>query len=125
MNPENISKTALLPSTTPIAWTRGLREDGTWDDRGTFGTSGGYIVFMGGNVMRVSSDQSSEAHQRILPGGNVMPVSDLASEGGRLRRPDGTPTANILEALPPGSRVVGSGPATLHGSTGFEGEGGE
>ncbi len=93
-----------MPSWTPIAWTRGLREDGTWDERGTFGTSGGFVVFLGGNVAR---------------------VSDLASEGGRLRRPDGTPTANILEALPPEARVVGSGPATLHGSTGLQREGGE
>src|SRR5690606_31632429 len=39
-----------MRSTTPIAWTRGLREDGTWDPRGVYGSSGGFVVFLGGNV---------------------------------------------------------------------------
>lgn len=81
------------PSTTPIAWTRGLREDGTWDRDGVFGGRGGHIVFMGGNVR----------FQKNLHGDN------------QLLRPDGTRTSNILETLPPGTRVVGQGPASLHG----------
>lgn len=89
-----------MRSTTPIAWTRGLREDGTWDERGAFGSSGGFVVFLGGNVAR---------------------YSDL-SEGDFIRRPDGTRTVNILEALPPEAEVVGSGPASLNGSTGSGGE---
>ncbi len=93
-----------MPSTTPIAWTRGLREDGTWDESGAHGSSGGHIVFLSGSVIY---------------------ASDLGRDGGRLTRPDGTPTANILEALPPEARVVGSGQVTLHGSTGSPGEGGE
>src|SRR5690606_16231989 len=43
--------TVDMPSTTPIAWTRGLRLDGTWDEEGVYGTDGGHIVFLGGNVM--------------------------------------------------------------------------
>ncbi len=86
-----------LPSTTPIAWTRGLREDGTWDKQGSLGGAGGYIVFMGGNVTY---------------------YENLNAGGGQLRRADGTRTANILEALPPEVRVVGAGPGTLHGTQG-------
>ncbi|MCF3651926.1 type II secretion system protein [Synoicihabitans lomoniglobus] len=46
-------------STTPLAFTRGLRSDGTWsgdgaseDDvnRGVYAETGGHIVFLGGNV---------------------------------------------------------------------------
>ena len=39
-------------SNTPIAYTRGLKDDGTWDTaKGVYGTDGGgLIVFMAGNV---------------------------------------------------------------------------
>lgn len=73
-----------LPSTTPIAWTRGLQPDGTWAKHSPYGTEGGHIVFLGGNV----------AFYR-----------NLSDDGGQLIRPDGTKTANILEALPSGCRI--------------------
>lgn len=40
------------PSTTPIAWTRGLESTGgLWaTDNAIYGSEGGHIVFMGGNV---------------------------------------------------------------------------
>lgn len=39
------------PPSTPVAFTRGLRTDGTWDpDNGVYGDTGGYVVFLGGNV---------------------------------------------------------------------------
>ena len=39
------------PATTPIAFTRGLTAQGTWDrDRGVYHQDGGHIVFLGGNV---------------------------------------------------------------------------
>ena len=39
------------PSTTPIAFTRGLTAQGVWDrDRGVYRQEGGHIVFLGGNV---------------------------------------------------------------------------
>lgn len=39
------------PSTTPIAWTRGLDATGLWvADNAIYGAEGGHIVFMGGNV---------------------------------------------------------------------------
>ena len=47
------------PGTTPLAFTRGLRSDGTWagsgtseedPTRGVYGETGGHVVFLGGNV---------------------------------------------------------------------------
>ena len=39
------------PANTPIAYTRGLTVEGTWDrDRGTYRADGGHVVFIGGNV---------------------------------------------------------------------------
>jgi type II secretory pathway pseudopilin PulG len=84
-----------MPPTTPIAWTRGLREDGTWGADGVYGPEGGHIMFLGGNVQF---------------------FRDLISTP--LVRPDGTTTSNILETLPTTARVVGSGAGTLHGARG-------
>ncbi len=72
------------PSTTPVAWTRGLQPDGTWAKHSPYGERGGHIVFLGGNI----------AFYR-----------NLTDDGGQLIRPDGTKTANILEALPLGCRI--------------------
>ncbi|CAM3164562.1 hypothetical protein [Rariglobus hedericola] len=74
-----------MPSSTPIAWTRGLQLDGTWAKHSPYGTDGGYIVFMGGNV----------AFYR-----------NLISDDDKLLRFDGKgKTSNILDALPPGCRI--------------------
>jgi len=44
------------PSSTPIAFTRGIKADGTWDTTaGTYGSEGGMIVFIGGNVTQFKS----------------------------------------------------------------------
>lgn len=76
--------TTRMPPTTPIAWTRGLQPDGTWATHSPYGSEGGYIVFIGGNVGF---------------------YRDLKS-GDELVRFDGTGiTSNILEALPPGTRI--------------------
>ncbi|MDR1590682.1 MAG: hypothetical protein LBR92_01645 [Puniceicoccales bacterium] len=38
-------------STTPFAFTLGLREDGKWDERaGLYGSKGGYVVYCNGHV---------------------------------------------------------------------------
>ncbi len=84
-----------MPFTTPIAWTRGLRPDGKWDAAGVYGTEGGHIVFLGGNV-QFYKDLGSDKDPRLLG-------------------IDGKPTSNILDTLPPGTRIVGSGPGSLDG----------
>lgn len=73
---------ANMPPTIPIAWTRGLRADGTWSTHSPYGTSGGHIVFLGGNV-HFYRDVKNEL----------------------VRFSDGAPTSNILEALPPGTLI--------------------
>jgi prepilin-type processing-associated H-X9-DG protein len=38
-------------ATTPLAFTRGLCTDGTWDEQaGLYGSKGGYVVFCDGHV---------------------------------------------------------------------------
>lgn len=69
---------------TPIAWTRGLQADGTWSKDSPHEGEGGYIVFLGGNITPF-----------------IKSLKDHP-----LRRHDGNgTTTNILEALPPGSRI--------------------
>lgn len=84
------------PPNTPVAWTRGLRRDGTWDAKaGVYGAEGGHIAFLSGSVQF---------------------FRDLSAAG--LRTRDGQPTTDILKTLPAGARVVGAGPGTLHGAEG-------
>lgn len=88
--------TADDPSTTPIAWSRGLHLDGTWDPGAYLtGAGGGYIVYLDGKVRFYRNPGSG----------------DLGQPVGR----DGEKTFNILETLPPGTRVVGGGPGSLDG----------
>jgi len=77
--------TTADPATTPIAWTRGLQPDGTWAAHSPYGNRGGHILFLSGKVQF---------------------FRNLTTDGGQLTRHDGSgPTANILEALPPGARI--------------------
>jgi hypothetical protein len=77
--------TTAAPASTPIAWTRGLRSDGTWSSHSPFGTDGGHIVFLGGNVQW---------------------FRNLTSKENQLLRFDGKgTTSNILDTLPPGTRI--------------------
>lgn len=78
------------PSTTPIAWTRGLEANGRWQGLdgnrpGVYGDEGGYIVFLDGHI---------EFHK------------DLSRDGGRLvHYQTGAPTADVREAIGPGAVV--------------------
>lgn len=100
------------PPTTPIAFTRGLRSDGTWSDegssdddpnRGVYGGTGGYIVFLGGNVEFYSS------------------IDD------RLVSNSGRPTSNLRQAVPNRSTVrilgmdSGNGVASPNGTSALAG----
>lgn len=68
------------PATTPVAFTRGLRTDGTWNGAGTrdddlaigaYGDAGGHVVFLGGNV------QYYPRLEDALIGNSGRPTSDL------------------------------------------------
>ncbi len=80
------------PATTPIAFTRGLTAQGTWDrDRGVYRETGGHIVFLGGNV---------QYYQTI---------------DNRLTNTLGKPTNDIRETIPApaggNQRIYGKGSA--------------
>lgn len=85
---------ANLPSTTPLAWTRGLDlETGRWRPDSPYGGEGGHIVFLGGNVTFYRTLQNST--------------------GGELVSRDGQPTHRIRDALPPNARIASDpGPST-------------
>lgn len=73
--------TVEAPQATPIAWTRGLQADGTWAKHSPYGSRGGYIAFLSGQV-------------RFF--------ENLNENGGQLSRFKGNgTTGNIFEALPP------------------------
>ena len=81
------------PSTTPIAWTRGLTTSGTWSapnaaSPGVYGSEGGHIVFLDGHVVF---------------------YENLTNNGGQLiHYLTKQPTANIQEALSPGAEAFDS-----------------
>lgn len=73
------------PSTTPVAFTRGLTTAGTWDaEAGVYKDEGGHVAFLGGNV------QFYKAIEEKFVGNNGKPTSDLtraipAPTGGNQR----------------------------------------
>lgn len=69
------------PPTTPVAWTRGLRPDGTWAPDSPFGQKGGHVMFLSGEV-------------RFFREGRL----ELVGRDGRI-------TKDIRDALPEGMRV--------------------
>lgn len=79
------------PSTTPVAWTRGLRSNGRWapltdDYPGVYGEKGGFIAFLDGHVKW---------------------YGNLNENGGLLTHYiTRKPTSNILDALPPYASVL-------------------
>ncbi|RRJ96210.1 type II secretion system protein [Opitutaceae bacterium TAV4] len=84
-----VGLTATDSSTTPIAWTRGLQAGGAngWDDK-TFpwGTDGGHISFLGGNVGWYST-------QTIKAGNSLIMGNSKGTNAGKV-------TADINDTLP-------------------------
>jgi prepilin-type N-terminal cleavage/methylation domain-containing protein/prepilin-type processing-associated H-X9-DG protein len=77
------------PSTTPIAWTRGLRLNGTWDPATSpYEGKGGHIVFLDGHV---------KWYKRL---DSTLPHNQLTRYGTNIS------TTSILEALPPGACIL-------------------
>lgn len=87
---KGISVNANL-STTPVAWTRGLRPNGKWASLtdtppGVYGDKGGFIAFLDGHVKW---------------------FNNLNENGGLLTHYiTRKPTSNILDALPPHASVL-------------------
>lgn len=78
------------PATTPVAFTRGLQPSGTWSEtKGVYGDAGGFVAFLGGNVV----------FRRSLTTGEDALVAS-----------NGKPTPNILQALPYRSAATAQNP---------------
>lgn len=77
--------TANDPSTTPVAFTRDLAATGTWPTTAPYGTDGGHVVFLGGNVTFFRNTSSAFIGNRSSNGQQVT---------------------NFAAALPTGARVV-------------------
>lgn len=73
-----------MPPSTPVAWTRGLQPDGTWAAHSPYGTAGGHVAFLSGEVKFFK---------------NLTLKNGLARFDGR------GPTTDIRKALPPGVRI--------------------
>jgi len=95
------------PSTCPLAYTRGLKEDGEWDiAAGTYQAEGGHIAFIGGNVVYYKNLTETENQQ----------VKAKAS--GAASR-----TSNIKEALPYRTnrvKIYATSPAIIGSITGTD-----
>jgi prepilin-type N-terminal cleavage/methylation domain-containing protein len=87
------------PATTPVAFTRGLLADGSWDAaNGTYKAVGGHIAFLGGNV-QFYSNTSDAANQLTLNSGRkgssvlqALPYTTIAANNPRVYA---TPPAGV------------------------------
>lgn len=96
-----------LPSTTPIAFTRGLTLQGVWSNQGSnsvYGGDGGHIVFLGGNV---NFFRDIQGNNRLVggPAGGTDGRTQVITEAVRAAG-----TANTRALLP------GSGTGSITGN---------
>jgi len=84
------------PSATPVAWTRGLRFDGTWAPNSPWHGAGGRIAFLDGHVEWFEKISTASRE-------NSLSIYPLRENGGR-------PTSDIREALPPGAVILSAVP---------------
>lgn len=93
-SPLSFAFTSIIPtdapaSTTPIAWTRGLRTDGTWDPKTSpYKGDGGHIAFLDGHVVWAKRLDANDPHNPLVKYDST------------------TPTTNIQEALPPNATIL-------------------
>jgi len=88
------------PATTPIAFTRGLTANGTWDAaNGVYKGTGGYVAFIGGNVAfypdvarKFVSNRSGQLVGNVLQSLPLAgPARVYATANGGVGTPAGTP----------------------------------
>lgn len=84
--------------TTPVAFTRGLRTDGTWDvNNAVYKDAGGHIAFLGGNV---------QFYPNLTEAAHLLTLTN--SRKG----------SNLLQAIPASARVYATAFASLGSPTG-------
>jgi prepilin-type processing-associated H-X9-DG protein len=91
----NIS-TSAPSTTTPIAWDRGLQENGKWSRFSPWKGTGGHIAFLDGHVEWFDSLNTAD------PSSSLVVASGWPNAG--------TATVNITEALPPGAVILSAEP---------------
>ncbi len=70
------------PATTPIAFTRGLNAQGSWDrDRGVYRQDGGHIVFLGGNVQFYQSIDDRLVNTQGKPTNDIRETIPAPADG--------------------------------------------
>jgi prepilin-type N-terminal cleavage/methylation domain-containing protein len=89
------------PPTTPIAFTRGLQPNGSWDiNSGVYKTTGGFVVFLGGNVQFYNSTvdvfTSPSSGRKVTDIRQAIPATariyaTSTSAGPTIGTPNGTP----------------------------------
>lgn len=89
------------PPTTPIAFTRGLQPDGSWHiDSGVYKDTGGFVVFLGGNVQfynsTVDAFTSPTSGRKVTDIRQAIPATariyaTQISSGPVIGTPNGTP----------------------------------
>lgn len=87
----NVS-TSAPPSTTPIAWTRGLQPDGTWAPDSPYKSSGGQIAYLDGHVVWCDQADAKDPQMTFYKYGTHIP------------------THNIADSLPPGAFILPAEP---------------
>jgi prepilin-type N-terminal cleavage/methylation domain-containing protein len=83
--------TQAPPSTTPIAWTRGLRTDGTWSKDSPYLGRGGFIGFLDGHVAWYTtlSDPNNPKGGLLIEYGTQKPTADIAEAiGAKAGKPN-------------------------------------
>lgn len=76
------------PSTTPIAWTRGLKNDGTWDAvNGVYGNKGGFIAFLDGHVEWFSNLNSENRLIKYTNGGTTNNIEEALNNEAKICEP--------------------------------------
>jgi prepilin-type N-terminal cleavage/methylation domain-containing protein len=87
------------PATTPVAYTRGLTANGTWDPvAGVYKDTGGYIAYLGGNVTFYSSIAG-----KLTSNSSGQPVGDLT----QAIPFNPTAPARLYGTPPPGGALLG------------------
>lgn len=89
------------PPTTPIAFTRGLQPNGSWDlNSGVYKDTGGFVVFLGGNVQfynsTVDAFTSPTTGRKVTDIRQAIPATariyaTAVSAGPVIGTPNGTP----------------------------------
>lgn len=100
------------PATTPVAYTRGLTAEGTWDPKaGVYKDTGGYVAFLGGNVAFYPSvaDKltSNNSGQTVSDLRQAIPVGATAANSARIY---GTPPTDAVLLSTPAGIVAVRGP---------------